>query len=677
MRHLRLKPDRVDDYLAAHETVWPEMLGALRETGWSNYSLFVDKANAVTGRPLLPAEPPKVGLTAPAPPLTPTLSSTSSAPDVQPGDAFSDAIVVGNTGGASGTVDWSLVGPVAPAADGTCAGLDWSGAGTVDEGTLAVNGDGTYATSSSAPTGAGCYSYVEQLTGAAFEGPATSPAGSAGETVLVHAATLATTASAARILPGGAVTDSIRLGGTGTGSGNIDWQLVGPVAPAADGTCNDLDWSHAASADNGTLAVSSDGTYTTPTSKPTATGCYSYVELLTRSSVGGPATSPAGSAGETVLVAQPTLATKVSSASVLAGGTVSDAIDVVGSDGQPGSIAWQLLGPVAPAANGACGGVDWSGAAIADHGTISVAADGVYSTPSSRLTSAGCYGYVATLTGNAYGAPVTSSAGAAGEVAQAHAQSPPPPPAERARVTILKRVNEKRITFGSSLKYTLTVTSSGPGTARGVKVTDTPDDKMRFISAKTTTGHCGKGLPLTCQLDPLPSGGHATITIVAVPLVAGTIVNHAHVTIQGTNTAPANDVNATARAQVLVSLKLTKTASARTVRAGSRVNYTILLGNPNRITGRQVGVCDKLPAGLVFVSASVKTRLRNGSLCWTVTSIAPHARKVFTLTARALPGAIGDPVNNAGIVGPAIAPKHARASVRVLRKPRRSSAVTG
>jgi L-rhamnose mutarotase len=44
---MRLKPDRVDDYLAAHETVWPEMLEALRETGWSNYSLFVDKANAL------------------------------------------------------------------------------------------------------------------------------------------------------------------------------------------------------------------------------------------------------------------------------------------------------------------------------------------------------------------------------------------------------------------------------------------------------------------------------------------------------------------------------------------------------------------------------------------------------------------------------------------------------
>ena len=44
---MHLKPERVDDYLAAHETVWPEMLAALRETGWSNYSLFVDKENAL------------------------------------------------------------------------------------------------------------------------------------------------------------------------------------------------------------------------------------------------------------------------------------------------------------------------------------------------------------------------------------------------------------------------------------------------------------------------------------------------------------------------------------------------------------------------------------------------------------------------------------------------------
>jgi L-rhamnose mutarotase len=38
---LQLKLDRVEDYLRAHEHVWPEMLTALSEAGWRNYSLFV------------------------------------------------------------------------------------------------------------------------------------------------------------------------------------------------------------------------------------------------------------------------------------------------------------------------------------------------------------------------------------------------------------------------------------------------------------------------------------------------------------------------------------------------------------------------------------------------------------------------------------------------------------
>jgi L-rhamnose mutarotase len=40
---MRLKQEGVADYLRAHEAVWPEMLLALSETGWSNYSLFISE----------------------------------------------------------------------------------------------------------------------------------------------------------------------------------------------------------------------------------------------------------------------------------------------------------------------------------------------------------------------------------------------------------------------------------------------------------------------------------------------------------------------------------------------------------------------------------------------------------------------------------------------------------
>jgi L-rhamnose mutarotase len=37
---LRVKPDRVDEYVEAHREVWPEMLAALRAAGIRNYTIF-------------------------------------------------------------------------------------------------------------------------------------------------------------------------------------------------------------------------------------------------------------------------------------------------------------------------------------------------------------------------------------------------------------------------------------------------------------------------------------------------------------------------------------------------------------------------------------------------------------------------------------------------------------
>jgi len=38
---LQVRPDRLDEYQERHRAVWPEMLAALRDTGWRNYSLFL------------------------------------------------------------------------------------------------------------------------------------------------------------------------------------------------------------------------------------------------------------------------------------------------------------------------------------------------------------------------------------------------------------------------------------------------------------------------------------------------------------------------------------------------------------------------------------------------------------------------------------------------------------
>jgi Uncharacterized conserved protein len=46
---LQVKPERLEEYKERHRTVWPEMLAALRETGWGNYSLFLRDDGLLVG----------------------------------------------------------------------------------------------------------------------------------------------------------------------------------------------------------------------------------------------------------------------------------------------------------------------------------------------------------------------------------------------------------------------------------------------------------------------------------------------------------------------------------------------------------------------------------------------------------------------------------------------------
>lgn len=46
---LKIKSDRLEEYKARHQAVWPEMLAALHRTGWHNYSLFLREDGLLFG----------------------------------------------------------------------------------------------------------------------------------------------------------------------------------------------------------------------------------------------------------------------------------------------------------------------------------------------------------------------------------------------------------------------------------------------------------------------------------------------------------------------------------------------------------------------------------------------------------------------------------------------------
>lgn len=46
---MQVDPAHLSQYIERHQSVWPDMLTALQETGWRNYSLFADPSGMIIG----------------------------------------------------------------------------------------------------------------------------------------------------------------------------------------------------------------------------------------------------------------------------------------------------------------------------------------------------------------------------------------------------------------------------------------------------------------------------------------------------------------------------------------------------------------------------------------------------------------------------------------------------
>ena len=617
------------------------------------------------------------------------LSTEVSATSVLPESEVTDRVTVLGTEGFGGTASWKLLGPVAPV-EGECEAADWAGAPTVDQGTIAIAGDETKSTTPTQVTAHGCYGYGVTLEGEHLV-TVTSPVGSVGETVLVHPATptVVTHVSAASVLPGTAVTDAIAIEGTAGFEGIAAWRLAGPVAPGAGGSCEAADWSGAKTLAEGEIEFEEDGTLATDPATVTDHGCYGYEVTLEGEHL-ATTTSPLGSAGETVLVhpATPMLATSASASSDGPGATASDLVTVSGAGSFAGTVHWKLLGPVS-ASGQRCDGIDWSAAAVVAEGEFPIAGDGATATPGTKLEAAGCYGYEETIEGP-HLVTVTSARGSAGEMVLIKAPAPPSPPATASTakpapdLRIVKRVDESKVEVGKPLHYTIEVENKGDGPATKTVVTDTPKTPLTFVSAKSSRGSCGTAFPLTCKLGTLAPGANATIDVVAIPTAGGKVLNSATVGSPDEHAAKgakgakgAHAVKAAAASQALIPLRLSKTVTPKVVEAGGRLHYAITVTNPTMATAHGLTVCDRLPAGLAYVSSSAPAKLREGSYCWQVAALKGHAKKRIQVVVRALAGAGGKLVNTAVLGGADAVNRKATAAVQVKAEPAREGGVTG
>jgi uncharacterized repeat protein (TIGR01451 family) len=107
----------------------------------------------------------------------------------------------------------------------------------------------------------------------------------------------------------------------------------------------------------------------------------------------------------------------------------------------------------------------------------------------------------------------------------------------------VKVASPNPVPVGGAVTYTITVTNNGPSTATGVTMTDTLPVGVSFVSVSPGQPTCVQAAgTVTCGLGTLANGASATVTIVAIVNVSGTLMNVATVTGNEPDLVPGNGV---------------------------------------------------------------------------------------------------------------------------------------
>jgi uncharacterized repeat protein (TIGR01451 family) len=204
-------------------------------------------------------------------------------------------------------------------------------------------------------------------------------------------------------------------------------------------------------------------------------------------------------------------------------------------------------------------------------------------------------------------------------------------------LTLTKTATTERPQLGKPLSYGLVVRNAGDAAATDVRVLDTLSKAVKFKAVTTTAGSCSRdGSQVTCSLGTLAPGAQATVTVTVIPITGGSLRNAASVVAgNGADLVPADNGDV---ADVMVVAPrarwtLSKRAARHAVRGGDNVRFSITV----RTRGRAVAgarVCDRLPAGLVFVRARGAT-FRKGRACWNLGYLPARSSRKLKVVARA------------------------------------------
>ena len=317
---------------------------------------------------------------------TPTIATTAS-PTVTAGNTISDTATLAGGVAPGGSITFTLFSTVG------CTGT------ALFTSVVTVSGNGVYPSGAFTTTAPGTYNWVAVYSGDANNASVTSPCGAVNESVTVTQATpTISTVASSSVAAGGAITDTATLAGGSSPTGTITFTIFGPGNPTCTG----------GAIFTSVIAVTSgNGNYTSGAFTTTLAGTYNFVATYSGDVGNVGVASACGAANESVIVtkAPPTIVTHAS-ATVAAGGTISDTATLAGGLSPTGTITFTLFGPN----NATC-----TGTAIFTSAIPVSSGNGDYTSASFTTSQAGTYNFIAMYSGDGNNAPVTSVCGAANE----------------------------------------------------------------------------------------------------------------------------------------------------------------------------------------------------------------------------------------------------------------------
>src|SRR3954454_4527081 len=205
-----------------------------------------------------------------------------------------------------------------------------------------------------------------------------------------------------------------------------------------------------------------------------------------------------------------------------------------------------------------------------------------------------------------------------------------------ASIDIEKVADAPSVSAGDAIGFLITVTSNGPGEAKGVTVTDpmpTDAGTSWTINGGTAAAQCAiTAGTLTCNLGDLASGQVRTVHITS-PTTKATVadspvVNTAHVTT--TNDGSDDDTD-----QVVVlgaSIQVVKTADNSPISAGDKASYTITVTNIGDGIARGATLSDTLPTGIEWTTNTAGCQVATGVLTCSFGDLDPDAVRVVNVS---------------------------------------------